>query len=163
MKRAAADANRLCSRRRQGRKQSCSWTAHSGLLRSPEQPQPHPGAGALLRYPDDAPLQLVLRQMAQDGDLVPWLGSRLAERGTESGEDPRLPPNAEDLAEGLAKLARTTFPRLDLPQVAQYVRMIRGAPGLLPVAAADPHGRLRTGASTPVSAPAFRRRSNRSA
>ena len=79
--------------------------------------------------PDAAHCELVLQHMVR-GDLVPLLGSRLTEDRAESHEGRRLLPNAEDLAVELAGRMRMTFPRPDLPRVAQYVRMLSGEPRL---------------------------------
>jgi hypothetical protein len=68
--------------------------------------------------------------MVQDGDLVPLLGSRLTEVSSDSPQDGGLPPNSEDLAAELARRARVTVSRMELPRIAQYVRLMDGRPAL---------------------------------
>jgi SIR2-like domain len=80
--------------------------------------------------PDTAHCMLVLQAMVQDGDLVPFLGSQLTQSRTEWHQGSRLWPNADDLADQIAKKMNVRYPQPDLPQVAQYARMARGQPRL---------------------------------
>lgn len=91
---------------------------------APEQP------GDVAASPDAAHYLLILQHMIQEGDLVPVLGSQLTEGRAEWHEGSGLLPGAGDLAAELAKRVRLRSPQLDLPRVAQYVRMIRGEPNL---------------------------------
>ena len=80
--------------------------------------------------PDAAHCEMVLQYMIQSGDLVPLLGSALAEDHTEPNEDRVYPPDAEAIAAYLAEQFGIRQTRLDLPEIAQYVYVTRGRPDL---------------------------------
>jgi SIR2-like domain/TIR domain len=80
--------------------------------------------------PDAAQCELVLQQMVDEGNLVVFLGSRLAagHAGTLRGSGSL--PDADEIAAGLAQRFGVKPARLDLPKVAQYVSLTRGMPDL---------------------------------
>jgi SIR2-like domain/TIR domain len=80
--------------------------------------------------PDPAHLELILQHMVNEGNLVPFLGSRLTGKKTDPLDDPRSLPNADELAARLAKRFGAKSIRPDLPVVAQYVYLTRGRPDL---------------------------------
>jgi hypothetical protein len=80
--------------------------------------------------PDAAHYELVLQQIVEEGTLVPYLGSQLTRRRTVPAEEPGSTPDAEELAADLASRFGIKSGRLELPEVAQYVYVMRGWPDL---------------------------------
>ena len=80
--------------------------------------------------PDDAHLELILQHMVSEGNLVPFLGSRLTGKKADPLEGPRPLPNADELAARLAQRFDASSIRPDLPVVAQYVYLTKGRPDL---------------------------------
>ena len=80
--------------------------------------------------PDAAHYEDVIRQIVDEGNLVPFLGSRMTpERASAAKGSPTL-PDAEELAAVLAERFGIKQTRLDLPEIAQYVYVTRGRPDL---------------------------------
>jgi SIR2-like domain/TIR domain len=80
--------------------------------------------------PDAAHLELVLQHMVNEGNLVPFLGSRLTGKKSDPLEGPRPLPNADEIAAYLAERSGADSVRPDLPVVAQYVYLTKGRPDL---------------------------------
>jgi hypothetical protein len=80
--------------------------------------------------PDAVHWEFVVEQVADEGALVPYLGSQLTGNHAASGEDLGSLPGAEQLAADLAKRFGVPSARLELPEVAQYVYVMRGWPAL---------------------------------
>src|SRR5215470_372576 len=80
--------------------------------------------------PDAAHLELILQHMVNEGNLVPFLGSRLTGKKADPLDGQRPLPNADELAARLAKRFGAKSIRPDLPVVAQYVYLTRGRPDL---------------------------------
>jgi hypothetical protein len=80
--------------------------------------------------PDAAHWESVVEQLADEGALVPYLGSQLTGNHATPGEDLGSLPGAEQLAADLARRFGVTSARLELPEVAQYVYVMRGWPDL---------------------------------
>jgi hypothetical protein len=80
--------------------------------------------------PDDEHYQLVLRHMVDEGNLVPFLGSRLVGRRAGPAEAPGPAPDADEIAAYLAERFAMKPMTHDLPVVAQYVYLTRGRPDL---------------------------------
>ena len=80
--------------------------------------------------PDDDHYELVLQRMVDEGSLVPFLGPRLTGRQAGSREGSGSPPDADELAGGLATRFGVELVRSDLPAVAQYLYMTVGRPDL---------------------------------
>jgi hypothetical protein len=80
--------------------------------------------------PDDAHYELILHHMVDEGNLVTFLGPRLA--GGHSGplEGSRSLPSAKEIAADLADRFGVESASLDLPGVAQYVYATKGRPDL---------------------------------
>jgi hypothetical protein len=91
---------------------------------------PPPRAAGIVPPPDTAQLELVLQHMIHEGNLVPFLGSRLAAGHAMWQEGCGSLPDFEDLAADLARRFGVTSARPDLPEVAQYVYVTRGRPDL---------------------------------
>lgn len=88
------------------------------------------GPAGVAPQPDDAHWEDVLQQMADEGNLVPFLGSRLTgARPGAPGEPPSM-PDARQLAAALAERFGLKQGRLDLPEIAQYVYVNKGRPDL---------------------------------
>ena len=75
-----------------------------------------------------AHLEDVLRQMMDEGSLVPFLGPRMAAERSGAVEGTSSLPDAEALAAALAERFGVALARL--PQIAQYVYTTRGSPDL---------------------------------
>jgi hypothetical protein len=90
----------------------------------------HPGADDVAPQPDAAHCALVLKHMVNEGDLVPFLGSRLMGGHPDSPNSAKSLPDAEELAADLAERFGLTDKHLDLPEIAQYVYMTHGSPDL---------------------------------
>ena len=73
--------------------------------------------------------EAVLQQMVDEGNLVLFLGSRLAGQAARP-DGHRSLPDAEELATTLARRFGIKPPRPDLPEVAQYVYVTKGKPDL---------------------------------
>ena len=80
--------------------------------------------------PHAAHCEEVLRLMVDEGNLVPFLGSRMAPGRAGTVEGPPALPDAEELAEVLARRFRIEQTRPDLAEIAQYVVVTRGTPDL---------------------------------
>jgi hypothetical protein len=105
-----------------------------------EQPEPTPGLGtegednlgedgvnvADVPPPDAGHFEDVLRQMVDEGNLVVFIGSRLAARQV----GPLQGPGSKELAAKLAKRFDLESAGRDLPEVAQYVYVRQGSPDL---------------------------------
>lgn len=74
--------------------------------------------------------EFVVEQMADEGALVPYLGSQLTGKRSAPAEDPESLPSAEELAADLVRRFGVPSARLELPEVAQYVYLMRGWPDL---------------------------------
>lgn len=95
----------------------------------PEPARPFSPKGA--PPPDDDHYEFVLQYMVDEGNLVPFLGSRLTGKRTAgSPAGPGSPPDADELAAVLAKRFGVKSLPSDLPVVAQYVYLTRGRPDL---------------------------------
>jgi hypothetical protein len=81
---------------------------------------------AAVRPPDTGHFEDVLHQMVDEGNLVVFLGSRLAARQV----GPLQGPGSRELAAKLAKRFDLEPAERDLPQVAQYVYVRQGSPDL---------------------------------
>jgi hypothetical protein len=79
--------------------------------------------------PDEAHCEDVLRQMVEEGNLVPFLGSRMSARRADETAGPAL-PDTRELAAALARRFRITPAPLDLPGAAQQVYATNGGPDL---------------------------------
>jgi hypothetical protein len=79
--------------------------------------------------PKSAHCEVILQHIA-DGNLVPFLGSRLAVAHHGPPGGPPSPFDANELAADLAERFGVKSARLELPGVAQYVYVIRGRPDL---------------------------------
>jgi hypothetical protein len=88
------------------------------------------GAGDIAPPPDAAHCEDVLQQMADEGNLVLFLGSRMTTGRASAVEGPSSLPDAEELAVALAERFGIRQPRLDLPEIAQYVYVTKGRPDL---------------------------------
>jgi hypothetical protein len=93
-------------------------------------PRPPPPSSTLVQPPDDDHYELVLQHMVDEGNLVPFLGSRLTGSSAGSPADSGPPPDADELAVSLAKRFGVQSLRPDLPVIAQYVYLTRGRPDL---------------------------------
>ena len=80
--------------------------------------------------PDSDHYDLVLQHMVDDGNVVPFLGSRLAGRRAVPPEGAGSPPDKDDLAASLAERFGMKSPPSDLPVIAQYVYLTIGRPDL---------------------------------
>jgi hypothetical protein len=98
----------------------------------PPRPAPVPSDEMALAAPrpDAAQCELVLQQMVDEGNLVVFLGSRLTAGQSGLPRDPRLLPEAHEIAADLAQRFGVKPPQLDLPEIAQYVYLTRGKPDL---------------------------------
>ena len=98
----------------------------------PRRPLPAPPAPTqdIARPPDAAQLELVLRHMVDEGNLVPVLGSRLTAPSAAWREGCGSLPDAEELAADLARRFSVTSRHPSLPEVAQYVYVTWGRPDL---------------------------------
>jgi SIR2-like domain/TIR domain len=94
-----------------------------------EFPTPLP-APAPVQPPDDDHYELVLRYMVDEGNLVPFLGSRLPGKITGSPERSGSLPDSDELAVSLARRFGVESMRPDLPVIAQYVYLTKGRPDL---------------------------------
>jgi SIR2-like protein/TIR domain-containing protein len=102
---------------------------------TPLKPVPAPPAGKEtppkpVPSPDDEHYQVVLQHMVDEGNLVPFLGSRLAGSRAGPGEAPGPAPDADEIAARLAERFGMKPVVCDLPVVAQYVYLTRGRPDL---------------------------------
>jgi hypothetical protein len=79
--------------------------------------------------PDAAHYALILRHITE-GNLVPFLGSRLAVAHPGARGGPPSPFDANELAADLAERFSVESARLELPEVAQHVYVTRGRPDL---------------------------------
>jgi hypothetical protein len=79
---------------------------------------------------DAAHCESVLQQMADEGNLVLFLGSRLTAGQCGPPDGHGSLPDAEELAASLAERFGIEPMRLDLPEVAQYVYVTQGRPDL---------------------------------
>jgi hypothetical protein len=86
--------------------------------------------GGVAPPPDAAHCQDVLRQMVDEGNLVPLLGSQVTAGRAGSAEGQPSLPDADELAAALAERFGIKQTRLDLPEIAQYVYVTRGRPDL---------------------------------
>jgi hypothetical protein len=95
--------------------------------RKGEEEEPEPPARAFaVPPPDDGHFEGVLRQMVDEGNMVVFLGSRLA-----AGEvSPLQGPGSKELAAQLARRFDVEPAGRDLPRVAQYVYVTQGSPDL---------------------------------
>lgn len=95
------------------------------------QPAPVPaGTGSIAPSPDATHCEDVLRQMADEGNVVPFLGPQLTARRASAVEGPPSWPATEELAAALAKRFGIAQAGLDLPEIAQHVYVTRGRPDL---------------------------------
>jgi SIR2-like domain/TIR domain len=99
-------------------------------IEQPSPPEPHQGEAPPVPPPDDEHYHLVLRHMVDEGNLVPFLGSRLAGRRAGPAEAPGPAPDADEIAAYLAERFAMKPMARDLPVVAQYVYLTRGRPDL---------------------------------
>jgi SIR2-like domain/TIR domain len=81
------------------------------------------GTGVVAPPPDASHCEDVLQQMVDEGNVVPFLGSRMMPR-------PRSLPDTEELASALAKRFGMQQADLNLPEIAQRVYVTRGSPDL---------------------------------
>ena len=103
------------------------------------------GTRGVAPVPDDAHYEDVLQQMVDEGNLVPFLGSRMtAGRASAVGGPPPL-PDAEQLAVALSERFGMKKARLDLPAIAQYVYVTKGRPDLYRALTLSFHWGLRAG------------------
>jgi hypothetical protein len=93
-------------------------------------PIPAIAKGAVAPPPDAAHWELIVEQVADQGTLVPYLGSQLTGSRANGAEDSAATPDAEELAADLARRFGIESARLELPEVAQYVYVMRGWPDL---------------------------------
>jgi hypothetical protein len=93
-------------------------------------PMPATANGVAASPPDAAHCELVLGQMVDEGTVVPLLGPRLTGNHAPPAEDSGPTPGAEELAADLARRFGVKSARLELPEVAQYVYVMRGWPDL---------------------------------
>jgi hypothetical protein len=80
--------------------------------------------------PDATHCEDVLRQMVDEGNVVPFLGPRITAKRASAGEGPASLPHTEELAAALAKRFGIKQAGLDLPEIAQHVYVTRGWPDL---------------------------------
>ena len=80
--------------------------------------------------PDAAHCEDVLQQMVDEGNLVPFLGSRMTPERASEVEGPPSLPDAREIAAALAKRFGIKQAQLDLPEIAQYVYVTKGRPDL---------------------------------
>ena len=94
-------------------------------------PTPVPGgAMGIVPPPDDAHYELVLHHMVDEGNLVMFLGPRLAEGHADPQEGSGSLPGTKEIAADLADRFGIRSARLDLPGVAQHVYVTKGRPDL---------------------------------
>jgi len=94
-------------------------------------PAPIPaGKGGVAPPPDSAHCEDVLQQMVDEGNLVPFLGSRMSAGRASAVEGRPSLQDAEGLAPALARRFGMKQARLDLPEIAQYVYVTKGRPDL---------------------------------
>ena len=89
-----------------------------------------PSAASIVPSPDTAQLELVLQHMAYEGNLVPFLGPRLAAGSAAWQEGCGWLPDFGELAADLARRFGVTSERPDLAKIAEYVYVTRGRPDL---------------------------------
>jgi SIR2-like domain/TIR domain len=87
-------------------------------------------AKGIVPPPDAAHCELVLQHMVDEGNLVPFLGSRLAGGHVGQLEGSGSLPGAKEIAADLAERFGVKSTRLDLPGIAQYVYVTKGRPDL---------------------------------
>jgi len=96
----------------------------------PISPVPPPPVPCIAPPPDAAQIELVLRHMIDEGNLVPFLGSRLTAPSAAWREGCGSLPDSEELAADLARRFSVTSRHPSLPEVAQYVYVTWGRPDL---------------------------------
>ena len=94
------------------------------------QPASIPASTRGVAPPDAAHCEEILYVMADEGTLVPFLGSRMTPGRASAVERPPALPDAVELAAILAERFGIKHTRLDLAEIAQYVYVTRGRPDL---------------------------------
>ena len=94
-------------------------------------PAPIPADSRSVAPPPDAThCEDVLRQMVDEGNVVPFLGSQITVRRASAEEGPSSRPDTGELAAALAQRFGMEQVGLDLPEIAQQVYVTRGWPDL---------------------------------
>ena len=89
-----------------------------------------PASTVVAPAPDAAHCELVLQHIADEGNLVSFLGPQLAAEHPGSQDGPMAVSDARRLAADLAERSGVRSARQELPEVAQYVYVTRGRPDL---------------------------------